>query len=244
METVYELLADLPASATLRAPPASLPAREIRATSYKVGNYLRSRGVHRGSVVGVADDPDPKAVFAFLGATLLAAPVRFDPPHAFDGRAVVAPTATLDAYDLGPGGQRVGYGERPENPADGHFEGGVWSENPAFPPVSFDGDVRALRDADDDGSSQAALLARAGNVATTLDAENVVAIRAPFTHESTVVGVLGALRAGATVLLPDDGIDDKTDSADDTKTDGAAVGDVAIVTGDVDSVPEGRVLSF
>ncbi|GGN17791.1 acyl-CoA synthetase family protein [Halarchaeum nitratireducens] len=223
METVYELLADLPASATLRAPPASLPAREVRATSYKVGNYLRSRGVHRGSAVGVADDPDPKAVFAFLGSTLLAAPVTFDPPRSFDGRAVIAPTPTLDTYDLGPGGQRVGYGERPENPADGHFEGGVWSENPAFPPVSFDGDAPALRDAD--GPSQEALLSRAADAAATLDESDVVAVRAPFARDATVVGVLGALRAGATVLLPDDG----------------ETGDVALVADDA-SAPEDRVL--
>ena len=226
METVYELLADLPASATLRAPPASLPAREVRATSYKVGNYLRSRGVHRGSGVGVADDPDPKAVFAFLGSTLLAAPVTFDPPQSFDGRAVVAPPPTLDSYDLGPGGQRVGYGERPENPADDHFEGGVWSENPAFPPVSFDGGVPALRDPDGDGPSQRALLSRAGDAAATLDADDVVTVRASFVHDATVVGVLGALHAGATVLLPDGT---------------SETGDVAIVADDA-SAPEDRVL--
>ncbi|GGM71612.1 hypothetical protein J2752_002261 [Halarchaeum rubridurum] len=242
METVYELLADLPASATLRAPPASLPAREVRATSYKVGNYLRSRGVHRGSGVGVADVPDPKTVFAFLGSALLAAPVTFDPPGSFDGRAVVAPTDALADYDLGAGGQRVGYGAKPDDPADGHFEGGVWSENPAFPPVSFDGDVPALRDAEGgDGPSQRLLLDAAGTVAADLDADDVVAVRAPFADDATVVAVLGAFRAGATVLLP--GVDDGegAEGATGDTTDGP-VGDVAIVTGDV-TVPEDRVLA-
>lgn len=225
METVYDLLEDLPASATLRAPPASLPAREIRSTAYKTGNYLRSRGVHRGSDVGVADEPDPKAVFAFLGAALLAASVTFDPPRDFDGRAVVVPTPSLDAYDLGPGGQRVGYGARPNDPADGHFEGGVWSENPAFPPVSFDGDAAAL----DDGTTQAALLDRARDVATDLDTADVVAVRAPFARVATLVGALGALHAGATVLLP--GEEDGN----------AETGDVALASIDGDA-PEARVL--
>ncbi|WP_435097984.1 hypothetical protein [Halarchaeum sp. P4] len=224
METVYELLADLPAEATLRAPPASVPARDVRVTAYKVGNYLRSRGVHRGSAVGVADESDPKTVLAFLGSALLAAPVTFDPPRAFDGRAVVAPTATLEEFDLGPGGQRVGYGAEPDDPADGHFEGGVWSENPAFPPVSYDGDVAALTGTGDaDGPSQRALLDAAADAAD-LDTDDTLAVRASFTHAGTLVGVLGALRAGATVLLPDEG----------------TTGTVALAAGDTDA-PEDAV---
>ncbi|GGL31822.1 hypothetical protein GCM10009037_14340 [Halarchaeum grantii] len=229
METVYELLADLPDEAALRAPPASLSSRDVRATAYKVGNYLRSRGVHEGSRVGVADDADPKVVLAFLGSALLAAPVTFAPPGRFDGRAVVVPTASLDGFDLGPGGQRVGYGAKPADPADGHFEGGVWSENPAFPPVRYGGDVPALAGGtgagdDEDGPSQRALLDAAADVAAGLDADDALAVRASFTRPGTVVGVLGALRAGATVLLPD----------------AEATGTVALADGDGDA-PEAGV---
>jgi len=220
METVYDLLDGLPADAALRAPPAAMTAREVQATAYRTGNYLRAHGVHRGSPVGVVDDRRPKPLFAVLGATLLAAPVRFDPPRDFDGRAVVAPTDALDDYELGPGGQRIGYGAKPASPADAHFEGGVWSENPAFPPVAFDGDVPVLAGADD--PSQRELLAAATRRADALDADDVLAVRAPLASPATLAAVLGAFAAGATVLLPDD-----------------AVGTVAVADGDA---PEDRTV--
>jgi len=206
METVYDLLGDLPDTARLRAPPSSLSAREVRTTAYRVGNYLRSRGVHEGSLVGVADDAEAKPVLAFLGASLLGAAVRFDPPREFDGRLVVAPTETLSSFDLPPGGQRVGYGSRPSDPAAGHFEGAVWSENPSFPPASFAGDPVALSLRDrGDGRTQRDLLTDAESFAATLDPAEVVAVRAPFAEPGALAGgVLAPLAAGATVLLPGD----------------------------------------
>ncbi|GAA0659443.1 acyl-CoA synthetase family protein [Salarchaeum japonicum] len=221
METLYDLVNDLPESAALRAPPREYNRRELRQTAFKTGNFLRHRGVHEDATVAVADDRAPEAVFAFLGATLLGARVRFGATAELDARAYVAPTGLLDDVSLPAGGQYVGYGERPDDPSRAHFERDVWSENPAFPPVSFSGDAVAL--ATDDRYTHAVLLDAARRL--DYDSDDTVAVRAPLTHPGTVVaGVVAPLLAGATLLLPD----------------GDATGTVAVATSDA---PESRTIA-
>ncbi|QDX41456.1 AMP-binding protein [Salarchaeum sp. JOR-1] len=200
METLYDLVNDLPESAALRAPPREYNRRELRQTAFKTGNFLRHCGVHEGATVAVADDRAPEAVLALLGAALLGARVRFGATGDLDARAYVGPTEALDDVSLPAGGQYVGYGERPGNPSRAHFERDVWSENPAFPPVSFSGDAVAL--AGDDRYTHAVLLDAARRL--DYDSDDVVAVRAPLAYPGTVVaGVLAPLVAGATILLPD-----------------------------------------
>lgn len=222
METLYDLVDDLPESTGLRAPPQSLDCRELRGTAFKTGNFLRQRGVHEGTTVAVADDHAPEAVLAFLGATLLGARVRFGATGEVDARAYVGPTDSLDAVTLSDGGQYVGYGDRPDDPARAYFERDVWSENPAFPPATFDPDTPAL--VTDSGEyAHADLLAAANDL--DYDADDVVAIRASLAHPGTVVaGVVAPLLAGATVLFPD----------------GDATGTLAVTDG---SAPETRTVS-
>ncbi|MGB9987947.1 hypothetical protein [Salarchaeum japonicum] len=218
METLYDLVNDLPESAALRAPPREYNRRELRQTAFKTGNFLRHRGVHEGATVAVADDRAPESVFAFLGATLLGARVRFGATGDVDARAYVAPTDSLDDVSLPAGGQYVGYGDRPDDPNRAHFERDVWSENPAFPPVSFTGDAVAL--ATDDRYTHAVLLDEARRF--DYDSSDVVAVRASLATPGTVVaGVVAPLLAGATLLLPDSD----------------ATGTVAVTTGDA---PESR----
>ncbi|UPV73138.1 hypothetical protein M0R89_11325 [Halorussus limi] len=192
-------------------------------TAWKTGNFWRRRGVHAEAGVAVADDPEPEAVFSFLGAALLGARTRFGPPDArggeaadFDARVVVAPRDEIAGYEVPPGCQRVGYGGPPDDPAIAHFERDVWSENPAFPETPVDPESVALvadegRDGADDRPvrefSHADLLAAAREVADEwgLEPGDEVAVRAPLSNPGTVVaGVVAPLFAGAAVLFPDD----------------------------------------
>jgi len=223
METLYDLVNDLPESAELRAPPREYNRRELRQTAFKTGNFLSHRGVHKGATVAVADDNAPEAVLAFLGATLLGGRVRFAATGEVDARAYVAPTHTLSDVSLPAGGQYVGYGDRPKDPNHAHFERDVWSENPAFPPATFDGDTPALV-TESDAYTHAHLLAAARTV--EYDADDVVAVRAPLAEPGTVVsGVVAPLLAGAAILLPSDD----------------ATGTVAVTTDD--DAPEDRTVS-
>ncbi|WP_435179846.1 hypothetical protein [Halorussus sp. AFM4] len=206
--------------------PALVAPRETRRydyrrfcnTAWKTGNFWRRRGVHEDATVAVADDPEPEAVFAFLGAALLGARTRFglpDPDGAgdepdsssnVDARVVVAPSDEVGGYPVPPGSQRVGYGGPPDDPAIAHFERDVWSENPAFPETPVDPETVALT-TERGEFSHADLLSAAREVADDwgLELGDEVAVRAPFADPGTVVaGVVAPLSAGATILLPDD----------------------------------------
>ena len=189
-------------------PPRRYDRRRFRTTAWRTGNFLRHLGVREGTTVAVAGGPAPEPVFAFLGATLLGARVRFDPPTDPDCRAVVAPTADIGRFDLPPGGQRVGYGSEPADPTVSHFETEMWSENPAFPETDVvDGEDPALVAAGEEFSHRD-LLDAAARVAEEHDfaAGMRVAVRAPLGRPGTVVaGLLAPLLADATILLPGEG---------------------------------------
>ena len=200
-------------------------------TAWKTGNFLRHLGVGDGVAVGVAADPVPQSLLAFFGTALLGGRTRFDPPTEFDGRAVVARSEAVEAYELPAGGQRVGYGDDPAAPATRYFEEEVWSENPSFPPVERDPSTPALEDADR-RYSHAELVDAAVEVASEfgIDADDAVAVRASLADPRTVVaGALAPLIAGGSVLFPD----------------GDAQGDVAVApAGDAADAPESRSISL
>ncbi|USZ68961.1 hypothetical protein NGM10_04295 [Halorussus salilacus] len=247
-----DTIGDLVARERRSDDPALVAPRENRSydyrrfctTAWKTGNFWRRRGVHDDSTVAVADDPEPEAVFSFLGAALLGARTRFGPSRdrdagdpAIDARVVVAPCDEIERYEVSPGTQRVAYGGPPDDPAVAHFERDVWSENPAFPETPVDPEAVALvardeRDRGADGEladrefSHADLLAGAREAADGwgLEPDDEVAVRAPLADPGTVVaGVLAPLLAGATILFPD----------------GDAVGDFAVAEGDA---PESAVV--
>ncbi len=201
--------------------------RRFCTTAWKVGNFLRGRGVRAGVTVGVAADPNPKALLSVLGAGLLGATVRLDPSRAFDGRAVVAPLARIDSYDLPAGAQRVAYGDDPDDPALDHWETGVWSENPTMPPEAPGPEGAFLVD-EASTVSQGAVLRAAADVATRgeLTAATTACLRARPDDARAVAGALAPLTVGAELLFPGDD----------------ATGDVAVVDvadGETD-VPESR----
>lgn len=224
---------DHPDAVALRTAGAD-PEREydygrLRTDARKSGNLLAALGVREGRTLAVDDDPPvPEAVLALLGAGLLGAVVRFDPPTAPDARAVLAPADRVGAYDLPPGGQRVAYGGEPDDPTVTHFERAMWSENPTFPPPTVaPGDP--LLSTGEETHSHRAVLREAGRIAAEFDIRpgDEVAVRAPLgLPEVVVAGVVAPLRVGATVLLA---------------RDSAGAGTVAVTSGGT-SVPEPRAV--
>ncbi|WP_049921017.1 hypothetical protein [Halopiger djelfimassiliensis] len=195
-------------------------------TSWKAGNFLRHAGVRRDVTVGVVGD-GPLALLAFFGTTLLEGTTRFDPPAALADeeafRALVAPVEDLESgeYDLPRGAQRVGYGGKPDEPDVHHFDAGIWSENPAFPPLEIDPDTSILTDGDRTVSHDA-LLEAAAAVADDYDLEtgDRVVVRAPLSDPRTVAaGVLAPLLADGIVVLTDDENDEKAEGAAERGTD-------------------------
>jgi len=217
MDTVAELLARERRSAApaCRVGESShvYDYRRFNTTAWKVGNYLRHEGVRGGVTVGVAADPNPKALLTVLGVGLLGAAVHLDPPKSFDGRAVVAPLEEIAGFDLEPGARRIAYGDDPDDPAVDHWEGGVWSENPTMPPEAPAPDTPLVTDGQRT-ASQAAVLsgARAAAERAALDEETTACLRAPPSTPAAIAGALAPLSAGAELLFPGDD----------------AVGDVAI----------------
>ncbi len=179
-------------------------------TSWKAGNFLRHSGVREGVTVGVVGD-GPLALLAFLGTTLLEGTTRFDPPTDLadddEFRALVAPVDALEDYDLPRGAQRVGYGDKPDAPDVHHFDAGLWSENPSFPPLSIDPETAILTDGERTVSHGQVLEAARGVVDDAgLAADDRVVVRAPLSDPRTVVaGVIAPLLArGVTVLSGDE----------------------------------------
>jgi len=179
--------------------------RRFNTTAWKVGNFLRHRGVRAGVTVGVAADPSPKALLTVLGVGLLGAEARLDPSESVDGRAVVVPVERVEAFDLGPGGQRIAYGGDPADPSVDHWESGVWSENPTMPPETAEAEAPFVADGAAT-ASQAAVLAGARTVAERagLDAETTACLRAPLASPSAVAGALAPLTVGGELLFPGD----------------------------------------
>jgi hypothetical protein len=194
--------------------------------AWKAGNLLRQYGVRSGATVAIDADPGSiQPIVAFLGAALLGATVRFDPPGEVTATVLVTPAATAGEYEPGPGTRVLAYGEVPEQSGVAHFEREAWSENPTPPPEDVTPGTVALSD----GARRYThwrLLSLADEVVSGADLGpgDEVALRAPLAHPGALVaGVLAPLSVGATVLL-----------------DREATGTVAVAT---DAAPEPRVVS-
>lgn len=195
-------------------------------TAYKTGNYLRHLGVGPGATVAIADDLAPEPLYALFGAALLGATARFDAADD-DWRVLVGPTAEVGDRPTPPGSTRIGYGDRPADPAIAHFGTNVWSENPTFPHSDV-GREDSLLLTDGEPWTHGELLDAAQEIVERGDVtnEDVMAVRAPLSNPGTVAaGIVAPLLVGATILLP---------TLD-------AVGTVAVASGDGD-VPESRVV--
>ncbi|MHC3439045.1 hypothetical protein ACYJ1Y_13330 [Natrialbaceae archaeon A-gly3] len=176
-------------------------------TTWKSGNFLRHTGVRRGVTVGVVGE-GPLALLAFCGTALLEGTTRFSPPTDLadesEFRTLVAPVEKLETYDLPQGAQRVGYGDKPEEPDVHHYDAGLWSENPSFPPLETDPGTSLVTDGERTLSHARALEAAREVVdGYGLEDGTRVAIEAPLSDPRTVVvGVLAPLLAGGVIVLP------------------------------------------
>ena len=175
-------------------------------SSWKAGNFLRHTGVRRGVTVGVVGD-GPLALLAFFGTALLEGRTRFDPPMelatADDLRTLVAPADAVTRYELPPGAQLVCYGGKPPASDVHHFDAGLWSENPSFPPLSIDRETPLLTDGEMTVTHGEAMAA-AGAVAEEygIDSGTRVAVRAPLSDSRTVIaGILAPLAADGVIVL-------------------------------------------
>ncbi|WP_293032171.1 hypothetical protein [Natronococcus sp.] len=177
-------------------------------SSWKAGNFLRHSGVRESVTVGVVGE-GPLALLAFFGTTLLEGRTRFDPPtdlaneDAF--RALVAPTESGWGYELPPGAQRVYYGDQPDEPGVHHFDAGLWSENPSFPPLSIEPETVLVTDGERTLTHGEALeAARAVVEEHDLETDDRVVVRAPLSNPGTVIaGVLAPLLVEGTIVLTD-----------------------------------------
>ncbi|MEY7848352.1 hypothetical protein AB7C87_04020 [Natrarchaeobius sp. A-rgal3] len=219
-------------TALIDATGRSFDVHWLCTTSWKAGNFLRHAGVREGVTVGVVGE-GPLALLAFLGTTLLEGRTRFDPPADLAGddefRALVAPVEDIESgrYDLPRGAQRVGYGDSPDEPGVHHFDAGLWSENPSFPPLSIDPDTEILTDGDRTVSHGDVLeAARAVVDEVGLETGDRVVIRESLTDPRVVTaGVIAPLLADGVVVL--------------TGTDGPSAGS-ASCSGDVEGEPRGE----
>ncbi|MFA9426932.1 hypothetical protein [Natronorubrum sp. A-ect3] len=180
-------------------------------TSWKAGNFLRHSGVRKGVTVGIVGE-NPLALLAFFGTAMLEGTARFEPPTDLtdeDGfRALVAPVDDLEAgtYDLPRGAQRVGYGSKPNEPDIHHFDAGVWSENPSFPPLDIDPETAILTDGDRTISHEQALEAASELIDEyDIEAGDRVVVREPLSDPRAVIaGVLTPLLAEGVIVLADE----------------------------------------
>lgn len=200
METLGDLVRGLEGDGTaLRTGGGrAYDRRRFATTAMKAGNFLRLHGGARGALVGIADVPAPESLFAFFGAALLGARVRFGSSVPADADLLVAPTANLAATSVPSGAARVGFGDPPDDPSIAHFERGLWSENPAFPPTDVpDADPVLL--AGERSCAHRDLLDAAASVVESagLGAGDAVALREPLSGVGAVVaGVIAPPRRG------------------------------------------------
>lgn len=238
METLGDLVARerRTRSQALRAvgePDRRYDYYQLCTTAQKAGNFFRHHAVRPGTTVAITDDPEPTSILACFGAALLGATARFGIPESFDDVSLlVSPARSATRYDLPPGTNHVVYGGTPRRPSQGHFESGVWSENPSVPDAdALTADSEALS-TDDATYTHAALLDAGRTVVDDvgITAADRVAVRAPLSRPWTVVaGVVVPLLAGAELVFPDDRpVDDAY-----AVTDGAAPERVTIGSDDV-----------
>lgn len=180
----------------------------LSTSSLQAGNFLRHMGVGDGVTVGVVGT-GPLAVVASFGTTLLGGQTWFEPPTQLadsDVRTVVAPIEPLedDTYDLPPGAQRVAYGEKPTVPGIHHFEAGLWTENPSFPPRSIDPQLSVVTDGEATYSHEAVLSTAQTVIADAgIDEGDVVSVEAALSRPAVfVAGLVAPLLAEAVIALP------------------------------------------
>lgn len=185
--------------------------RRFCTTVWKASNYLRHLGVADDRGVVVLADASAPPVLTFFGAALLDVPTRFvgetsDVDAAVadtQARAVLVPASEEDAVETRPGTTLVIHGADPSDPATGHWESGVWSENPAFVPSSATPDSVALR-TEAGTVSHGDLVVAATAFATDigLDDDDAVGVRAPLSDPRVVAaGVVAPLSVGGAVRL-------------------------------------------
>ncbi|CCQ34664.1 putative acetyl-CoA synthetase protein [Halorhabdus tiamatea SARL4B] len=190
-------------------------------STWKTANLLRLYGVHEGSEVGIVDAPKhpdfdpgttpsradgtpvPEVVFTFLGAALLGATVRFDPPRNCAVDALVGPAAWMDAYEPGAACTTIAYGGPPEDPDVVHFESEVWSETPIAPPETVEPDATVLTTGENSVDHRRLLQAAETFVdRQNLAAGDTVTPDAPLSEPGSVVGgILAPLVAGGTIQV-------------------------------------------
>jgi hypothetical protein len=184
--------------------------------AWKAGNLLSHYGVRGDAtvVIDAGESLSPPPLTAFLGAALLGATVRFEPPESgrsgrsgppesVETRALVVPASRIEVYDPAPGTTVLAYGDVPEGPTVTHFEREVWSENPTTPPNEVAPDD-ALLAVDADRVTHRRAVEAAERVAEEvgLNEADLVAPRASLTDPAVVVaGVLAPLSVGGSILL-------------------------------------------
>jgi hypothetical protein len=186
---------------------------QLCTTAQKTGNFFSHRGVREGSLVAVESEESGAPILSLLGAALLGARVRFDPPPEIDARLLVAPCARMDDYDVPKGASRLAYGET-SDPAVESFGESVWSENPWCPTPPDVCSETPLLETENESYSHGELLDSAAATAERwgIDAGTKVAIRAPLARPETVVaGVFAPLLAGGVIVFP--GPDSREDIA-------------------------------
>ena len=168
--------------------------------AYKSGNVLRFLGVREAATVAIDITPAPEPLLAFLGTAQLGGVTTFEPT--VESRVTLVPVAAEAAHNLPAGAKLAVYGGPPESSSTTHWEQEVWSENPGFPETPVDPQSTAVR-ADGETYSHRDLLAAADDVvdALDLDSDSRLAVRTPLAATATVVGVIAALLAEATLVV-------------------------------------------
>ncbi|ESP88715.1 AMP-binding protein [Candidatus Halobonum tyrrellensis] len=205
---------------------------DVCTTAYKAGNVLRHLGVHDGARVAVEAAPAFQPLTTFLGSALLGAVTAFDAAPGTDARVVVVDARRESEFDLPPGSKLCAFGGAPDRADTTHWEGEVWSENPAFPPATYDPDAPVLA-ADGATHDHATLLDAARGAVDALDltADDRVDLRAPLSDPRAVAaGVLAPLLAGGAVRLPVVG----AEGGESGEADAAEAATAAVATGDSD----------
>lgn len=201
------------------APDRSAPYtyREFATNAWKAGNLLRHYGVRPGAdlavVLGPKDPEDSDEVgrlgsagdplLAVLGGAALGAVVDLTPAEPVDARALVAPDAWLDRYNVEPGCSRLAYGGPPEAADVAHFERELWSENPIEPPDPVEPGDDVLR-VDGQTVTHEQLLATAEDTASAYDLTSGDSVAITGRLDSTdaiAAGVVAPLSVGATIVL-------------------------------------------
>jgi hypothetical protein len=185
--------------------------RRFCTTAWKASNYLRHLGVAGDRGVVVLTDESPPPLLTFFGAALLNVPTRFVDSVAdldavvdsTNARAVLLPAEAEDTFHPPAGVTLSVHGGDPADPATDHWEGGVWSENPAFVPSTATADSVALT-TESATLTHGHLLSAGRRVADdhSLSSEDTVGVTASLADPRVLTaGVVAPLLVGGSVRL-------------------------------------------